>query len=293
MKTKAIKKVESYPAVMFFFAPKIRFFYQTATASDGAVFCMYEETAPVGIICLEKQKRDLDVAYLYTNEEHRRKNIASDLVKHAAEYAENEGLSLRFRVLENNPHKAALIKIAEKQGFSPIDEMFFFRLEVNKDTKKLWEAYRPKLINIINKLDKRMGKHEIVTFGEASEELLQNLRDKIGRELPGLNPYDLPDINPDFSLIIMHADEIVAVNAVRTIGKKMIYDISSAQKGMTIAAGVPVFFDKLFSSDIECVTCMVRSDNHEGLNHARGRYGFLFKENGKQTVYSPLRAALS
>jgi len=283
---KNIKKAENYPSIMFFFEPKLRYFFGLAENSGGAVFCMYEDDVPVGVVCLEKQKSNLDVSYLYTNEERRKEGLATDLIKHAAAYAEKTTLSLRFRVLEKNPYYSALLSIANKLGLSPIDEMLFFRLDINSETKKLWEDYRPKLINVIKRLDKRMGEHEVISFGEADEALLQKLRDKIGRELPGLNPYDLPDINPDFSLLLIHAGEIVAINAVRTIGKKMVYDISSAQKGMTLTAGVPAFFDKLFASDIECVTCMVRSDNHEGLNHARGRYGFLFKENGRQVVYS-------
>jgi len=72
------------------------------------------------------------------------------------------------------------------------------------------------------------------------------------------------------------------------MGRKMVYEISSAQKGSkaTMMAIAPRFLDKLFESDIELVSGLVYDNNPAGMNHIAKRFGFLVKEGNKQTSYT-------
>jgi GNAT superfamily N-acetyltransferase len=279
-----IRQVHQYTEIMFAFPPKARWFAETE-AAGGAIFCAYASGTPVGFVCLKKQQGNFDTVYLYVNEPYRRKGVATKLTEHAAAYAEKENAALQLRVLSNNPFVSALEKIALSLQMRRSQEMTFFRLDVNEHSKKQWEDYRPKIMGFVERAERKLGNSSIIPFAEADDALLDKVRAMIGKELPLLDPFALQGLNPHFSLIITHNGEIVAINAVRTFGRKMVYEISAAQKGKTIIAGVPVFFDKLFASDTETVTCMVHNDNAEGLNHAKGRFGFLFKESGGQTVY--------
>ena len=279
-----IKRVERYTDVMFSFPAKLRYFAEVE-AANGALFCAYDNGAPAGIICLKDQGNAFDTAYLYVNDEKRRQGFALRLTEYAACYARSLSKTMRFRVLENSEYSPALLKIAQSLNMKRGADMIFFKLEVNAQTRKLWQDYKPGLAARIARIEKRFGESRPVTFTEAGQDLLDRLKAEIGVELPWLDPFALPDLNPDFSIVVTHGDKITGFNAVRTIGRKMIYEISSATYGITLAAGVPVFFDKLFASDIEIVTCAVYGDNQAGLSHAQGQFGFLFKESGRQTVY--------
>jgi len=170
---------------------------------------------------------------------------------------------------------------------NPQSEMFFYTLNVNEQTKRVWEDYRPKMLALVEALEKRTGKQQVVSFAEADPALLKHLHEKIGGDLPGLDPFALPDINSDFSFIALSDGEPVAFNAARTIGRKMVYEISAAQYGKSTMSQIAVrFLDKLFDSDIERVSSVVRGENNAGISHAERRFGFLFKRSGKQIIYS-------
>ena len=279
-----VKQVKNYRDVMFNFPPKLRYFAEVE-AAGGALFCSYDGGKPTGIICLKDIGAAFDTAYLFVNEAYRRQGIAKSLVGHACDYVKTKGCNLHLRVVENSNSALAVAKIAQGMDMRPSKTMTFFRMEVNAKSKKLWEEACPKIMEMVEKIDKKKGPHHVIPFEEADDGLIGRLRSMVGNELPGLDPFALPDFDTHFSLIIMHGGEIEAVNAVRMIGRKMVYEISAARKGSTILAGVPVFFDRLFASEIEIVSCMVYNDNHEGMNHVSKRFGFLFKESGRQTVY--------
>ncbi|MCL2080044.1 MAG: GNAT family N-acetyltransferase [Oscillospiraceae bacterium] len=281
----AVRQVENYMDVMFCFPPKVRYFAQVE-AAGGTLLGAYDEAGiPVGIVCLKTMRYAYDTVYLYVNEQNRRQGIAKSLMRRAADIAKGEGKTLRLRALQNSKSRSAVLKIAQGMDMCLDEEMTFFRLNVNVKSKELWEEARPKIMQMVERVDKKRGAHQVIAFEDADEKLIGQLREMIGTSLPGLDPFALPEFDPHFSLIILHGGEIAAVNAVRTIGRKMVYEISSARKNSTIIAGVPVFFDRLFASEIELVSCVVRDDNPAGLNHAGKRFGFLFKESGRQSVY--------
>ncbi len=280
-----IKQVKQYSDIMFSFEPKVRYFAEIE-AAGGALFCAYEDKEPIGIVCLRKQANIIDTTYLYVSEVHRKKGIAKELMKSAVAFAKKEDKHLHFRVIENNEYANVCMKIVKALDMQKQGEMTFFGLDINTESKKAWEDYKPQVLKTIERIERRAGKQSVISFADASEELLNKIKVKIGKELPMLDPFALPDLNEEFSVIVLFGDEPVAFNAVRTIGKKMIYEISAAQKGATIIAAVPVFFNKLFNSDIERVSCIVYNDNPAGLNHAKGRFGFLFKESNHQTIFS-------
>ena len=279
-----IRQIEHYAEIMFAFEPKIRYFVEVESA-EGVVFCAYEAEEPIGLVCLRKQINAFDIAYLYTKEAHRRQGIASRLMDHAVDYAKKQDKSLRFRILKSNEYAPVCMAIAHSLNMKLSEEMIFFALTVNAESKRAWEEYRPRALEMIVNIKKKMGNHQIISFDEADPVVLNRLRDKIGKELPGLNPFALLQLNTEFSFLLLQGSEPIAFNAVRTIGNKMIFEISSAQKGMSIIEIVPVFFNKLFDSPIERVTCMVCNYNQAGLNHVKKRFGFLFKEHNRQIIY--------
>lgn len=280
-----IKQINNYSEIMFFFEPKIRYFADIE-AANGVVFCAYDDDEPIGVICLREQVNIFDTAYLYTKEAYRKKGIAKSLMKHATDYTEKKRKNFHFRILEKSEYASFCERTVKAMNMQPIREMTFFQFRINEESRRLWEDYRIKISSIVEKVEKRTGKQQVISFADAEQSVLKKLKDKIGNELPGLNPFTLPSFDKEYSFIVLLDGEPIAFNAVRTIGNKMIYEISAAKKGMTTIVGVPVFFDKLFASDIERVSCVVDNANSRGLNHAKGRFGFLFKECNRQITYA-------
>jgi GNAT superfamily N-acetyltransferase len=281
----SIQPIPCYTDVMFAFPPKLRYFAEVE-AANGAVVCAFQDAVPVGVVCLRNQTYNIDIAYLYVDEANRRQGIAAALVSHAVRYANDQGTLLCFRVLQNSEYAPACTAIADRLGLHPCGRAMLFSMEVNAASKLLWEEYKPKLADKIARVETKTGKHEVVTFAEAGEAVLGRLREKIGSSLPGyLNPFTLPDLNPMLSVIVLRRGEPVAFHAARTIGEKMICEISSAEKGSTLLPAAPVFFEMLFSSEVKKCTAVVYSDNAAGKNHTKGRLGFLFRESNKQTTY--------
>ena len=266
---------------MFAFEPKVRYFAEVE-AADGIVFCAFKDDEPTGIICLRNSTNAVDIAYLYVQDECRKQGIAKRLAEHALGYAKEQEKSLQLRISNGSDFSAALSKIAESLDMQYYGESIFLKLDINEETKRLWDDNSPEFREIAQRLSKR---YRVISFAEAEPVTLKRLQNKIGNKLPGLNPFTLPDLNYEFSFIALHGEEPVAFNAVRTIGDKMIYEISAAGKGSTVMAGIPDFFDKLFASDIKHVVCTVYSNNKEGLKHASIRFGFLFKESNRQAIY--------
>lgn len=284
-----IKQIARYSDIMFAFPPKIRYFAEIES-KNGTVFCAYENDEPVGVICLSKQVNAFDTAYIYVNEAYRRRGIARSLTEHAAAYAKDEETTLRFRVISGGKYASVCERIARSLHTQPCEEMTFFVLDVNTETKRVWEDYLPGAEKLLAKLESKTGRLQVVSFREASEmedTPLYRLRDKIGAELPALDPFALPELDIDFSFLLLKNGEPVAFTAVRTIGRNMVYEISAAQYGTgTMMAIAPRFFGKLFDSHIERVVCMVYNNNQAGLTHVAKRFGFLFKERNRQTVYA-------
>jgi ribosomal protein S18 acetylase RimI-like enzyme len=281
-----IKQIERYTDIMFSFEPKIRYFADTA--ANGAVFCAFINNEPAGIICLRGHTSFFDTFYIYVKEAHRNQGIASALTAYAANAAKSEGKRLRFRIVQRSEYAAYLKKLVQKLNMQLAGESTFFRLNINQETRSLWEAYRQKIIEMIAKVEKKTGKQRVISYAEADKALLNQLNSNICHDLPeGLNPFSLPGIDLNFSIIVIRVNdgEPIACNAVRIFGKKMIYDLSYAQKGQTGIAGALVFFDRLYASGIEQVTCVVHNSNIAGMSHVRKRFGILFKEQSKQMTY--------
>ena len=282
-----IRKIARYSDIMFWFPPKIRFFAEMK-AENGLVFAAFEGDEPLGVVCLRRHTRALDVSYLYVREAYRCTGIALCLMRHAALAAQSVDCALSFRVLQNGAYVQACEKIADTLHLQFFRETIFFGIEVNEASCRLWMDARPQLVQTLSRLERRIGRQRVLSFADADEGLLDRLRDEIGRSLPGgLNPFALPDFNLALSTIVLREcdDDIVGFYAVRTIGKKMIHEISATKHGQTLIAAVPGYFDTLFASDIEKVTCAVYGDNVAGLNHVHGRFGFLFKERNRQRTY--------
>jgi GNAT superfamily N-acetyltransferase len=283
--TVIIRRIQHYADVMFSFPPKLRYFAEVE-AANGELFCAYEGENPVGIVCLRRQGGGFGTAYLYVREERRWQGIATCLMRHAADFVTGQGKALYFRVLERGECAPACARIADTLSFRLSSEAVFFSVEVNPASKHLWEEYRPKLVEGITRVERKTGPHQITTFADAGEVVLEQLKKKIGTSLPGyLDPFALPDFSPEYSLIVMRKGEPIAFHAARVIGQKMISELSSAERGRTLLPAGPVFFDRLFDSDIQKLTCIVNSGNAAGMNHVRGRFGFLFRESNRQTVY--------
>jgi len=281
-----INRVDQYADIMFFFPSKILYFTEIE-AANGSVYCAYKEQMPIGIICLKELSDCLDIAYIFVKESYRRCGVANCLVKYTTSLADSAGIPLKLRVVENSQADVALTKIANKLKMSRCGQMISFGFCVDDETRRVWTDERPKMVDLAEKVARRYGSQRVLTFAEATPELLSKIRTGIGQEFSELDPFTLPDFDPTFSVIVVRESDFepLAFNAVRTIGRKMIYEISSAKSGFTLVAGVSNFFDRLFASDIEYVTSMVHTNNRAGMLHASKRFGLLFKERGLQTVY--------
>ena len=280
-----IKKIENYAEVMFSFPVTIKYFAEVESAG-GIIFCGFEEDEPIAIICLKKLSFVYDVSYIYVNEKYRNRGIAGELIK----YTSDTIGSLHFRILTNNEYAPACERIAEKFNMRLYREATFYKFEVDEESKRLWEEKKPEFLDHIKRLEKRNGLHKCVSFAEADKSLLDKLKNELGRGLSsGLNPFTLPDIDRDFSMIVtreVNGDtEVVGFYAVRKVGKKMIHEISSAKKGRTIVYAVPQYFDRIFESEIEKVSCVVYNDNPLGKTHVAKHFGFLFIKQGGQSTY--------
>jgi len=281
-----VKTIDKYYEIMFYFPPEARHFAEKEAAHDG-VFCVYINGTPAGLLCINHRLWNSEIVYLYVNEEFRKQGVGKALLSKALTVAKDRNASLYLRILQNSDYADIFKKMAEDINMKPSHEGVLLRLDMNEQFIKEWREFCEKSKPLLEKMEKRYGKQEVVSFAGAGKDVLIKLRKKIGNEFTHHDPFCVPDLDRDFSFIVMRDGEPVAFNAIRTIGDKMIYEISSAQKDgkSSVIPAVLAFGNKLCQSDVKCVFCLVNDGNKLGMNHVVNRYSFAFKESNRQITY--------